>query len=180
MQAKSWHRPEQSIVGGSGAVRRSHTRRVKIEWQRVIDVAQLARIAGLERGMPLAYLSGMTRWVGGLTMAVIGLLLVLAWDRHASGAANPPLAAPASSAAASPASAPAAAAATGTDSVRVEHELVQAAAVASPVPARVTLASHGRRAEPRRESRGLVLRASRAIVGDGRYRPEPFPRPATR
>jgi hypothetical protein len=62
----------------------------------------------------------------------------------------------------------------------VEHELVQARIVASAAPTRAALVSHTRRAEPRRDSRRLVVRASRMIVGDGRYRPEPFPRPATR
>ena len=141
--------------------------------RRVFPVAQLSLI-----------LPGMNRWVGGLTMAVIGLLLVLAWNRHAIGAATAPL--PAISAPSVPAAAPTASESPArpapADSVRVEYELVQARTrtVAAPVPARVTLASQPRRAGVRSDSRRFVVRASRAIVGDGRYRPEPFPRPAAR
>ena len=126
----------------------------------------------------------MNRWVGGLTAAVVGLLLVLGWNKHAAGAGSttpPPAVTAEADAGASPAAVDAVAEpAPPVESVRIEHELVHARTIAPAVPARASLVAQPRRAEPRPESRRFVLRASRMIVGNGRYRPEPFPRPATR
>jgi hypothetical protein len=127
----------------------------------------------------------MNRWVGGLTVAVVGLLLVLGWNRHATGAGGGTPAVAVTTEL--PAAAAAAASDTGAvqatepaDSVRIEHELVQARTIVSPVSARVALVAHTPRPEARRDSRRFVERARRIIVGDGRYRPEPFPRPTAR
>jgi len=70
-------------------------------------------------------------------------------------------------------------------SVRIEHELVrlpqpQAQPPAQPKPTprvsrpwRSTRMAHATQPESRPR---LLVRASRAFVGDGRFRPEPFPR----
>jgi hypothetical protein len=65
--------------------------------------------------------------------------------------------------------------------VTVQHQLIHVPLVAPPrrpVPSRGNagprLASGTDR---RRPDRGLAARATRLLVGDGRYRPEPFPRP---
>ena len=53
-----------------------------------------------------------------------------------------------------------------------------AEAVASVVRARSTPRDKGDRStlDPSEDSPGLLLRAGRLVVGDGRHRPEPFPR----
>jgi hypothetical protein len=74
-----------------------------------------------------------------------------------------------------------------TDAVQVDHEfvVVQPTPVRAPQPrARPVAAARPARSpggEPRdaAESPGLATRAGRMLVGDGRYRPEPFPRPAS-
>jgi len=70
--------------------------------------------------------------------------------------------------------------------VTVEHELVLASAATSmaaaprrrPASTAVRLAA----AAPARSLKpaGFAVRAGRALMGDGRYRPEPFPRPGRR
>jgi hypothetical protein len=70
------------------------------------------------------------------------------------------------------------------DAVRVEHELVSAAIEHEHVPEtllaevqrprRVATRSRTRPARP--DARGAMTRAQRFLLGDGRYRPEPFPR----
>jgi hypothetical protein len=69
-----------------------------------------------------------------------------------------------------------------TPSVRVEHRLIQIVPQPAPIfRPRPAAPAANRRAETRKpESDHLVARARRALVGDGRYRPEPFPRPALR
>lgn len=68
-------------------------------------------------------------------------------------------------------------------SVRVQHEYIQAspAPMAPPSPSRRARPSRTAPLEPRKASSSpqFVERARRAILGDGRYRPEPFPRPAS-
>lgn len=60
--------------------------------------------------------------------------------------------------------------------VHVEHELVAVTIVAETVAPR-QIAERGRPLPQRRTRReGFVSRARQLIVGDGRYRPEPFPR----
>ncbi len=67
---------------------------------------------------------------------------------------------------------------TPTDTVRVEYDLVE---IAPPVPRRVPVRRPvaARQANVREEPSEvpLVVRAGRVLIGDGRYRPEPFPRP---
>jgi hypothetical protein len=67
-------------------------------------------------------------------------------------------------------------------SVRVEHQLIQIVPPPAPaVRARPVAPASNRRADSRKPAPDhLVVRARRALVGDGRYRPEPFPRPALR
>jgi len=119
----------------------------------------------------------MIRWVGLASVMVAGLIAVLS---RVGAAPVPPVAAlpvvesPMTTEAATPAPAPA--------SVRVEHQLIDVQPLAAPPPRWRPIARaqnsrpNGRRADPG----AFVTRARRALVGDGRYRPEPFPRPATR
>jgi hypothetical protein len=63
-------------------------------------------------------------------------------------------------------------------SVRVEHELVR---LPKPRPQRINRPAQSRStrltaAEPAASRASLIVRARRAFVGDGRYKPEPFPR----
>jgi hypothetical protein len=64
--------------------------------------------------------------------------------------------------------------------VQIEHQLIRVADPL-PVPRRATspavnrLSSERKAEQTRRD--GFVLRAGRLIVGNGQYRPEPFPRP---
>jgi hypothetical protein len=65
--------------------------------------------------------------------------------------------------------------------VRVEHELVTASIVTEPVTRRAAAAAAAPPSGdpvPRPHTRpdGFLSKARRAIVGDGRHRPEPFPR----
>jgi hypothetical protein len=108
-------------------------------------------------------------------MAVIGLLTVLAWYSHANGAATLPL-----PAVAAPPVQPSSAPPPEAESVRVEHQLVQASLFVPLARPRFAHAAVTRRADVRRDPHRFVARASRALMGDGRYRPEPFPRPAMR
>ena len=67
-------------------------------------------------------------------------------------------------------------------SVRIEHELVR---LPKPRPQRVTRPTQWRStrlaaAEPADPQAPLFVRARRAFVGDGRYKPEPFPRLETK
>jgi hypothetical protein len=67
---------------------------------------------------------------------------------------------------------------TAGPSVRVEHELVQ---LPKPRPQRINRPAQWRSsrlaaAEPPDSRAPLLVRARRAFVGDGRYKPEPFPR----
>jgi hypothetical protein len=65
------------------------------------------------------------------------------------------------------------------DFVRVHHELIKVAPPAGPRrPVRPAPRSPSVR-DPERQP-PFVERARRAFMGDGRYRPEPFPRPGTR
>jgi hypothetical protein len=67
-------------------------------------------------------------------------------------------------------------------SVTVEHELIQVTA-AAPVQPRLPSSPTVRLAAgPARSIKtgGFAVRAGRALMGDGRYRPEPFPRPGRR
>ena len=63
-------------------------------------------------------------------------------------------------------------------SVRVEHQLVR---LPKPRPQHINRPPQWRStrlaaAEPSESRPALILRARRALVGDGRYKPEPFPR----
>lgn len=68
-------------------------------------------------------------------------------------------------------------------SVRLQHEYIRVtppAPPAPPAPSRRALPSRTAPLEPRKASStpAFVERARRALLGDGRHRPEPFPRPA--
>lgn len=64
------------------------------------------------------------------------------------------------------------------DSVRLRHELIEIRIPARATPGpRAATPPRSPRAEVRRPH--FVERARRVLVGDGRYRPEPFPRPKT-
>jgi hypothetical protein len=63
-------------------------------------------------------------------------------------------------------------------SIRIEHELVR---LPKPRPQRINRSAQWRStrlaaAEPAGPRAPLIVRARRAFVGDGRYKPEPFPR----
>ena len=64
--------------------------------------------------------------------------------------------------------------------VRIEHQLIRVAEPL-PVPRRATSPAVNRLSSVRKPEQirqdGFVVRAGRLIVGNGRYRPEPFPRP---
>ena len=83
------------------------------------------------------------------------------------------------------ATAPVAAAQPPADSVTIEHELVrvtplpappssQALRTNRPQPAKLPAVQRAANPLP---ARGVVERTRRVLFGDGRYRPEPFPRP---
>jgi hypothetical protein len=66
--------------------------------------------------------------------------------------------------------------------VRIEHQLIRINPPPPPQRPRPRVAYLVNRladgkTPPAPPSRGLVVRAGRMLVGDGRYRPEPFPRP---
>jgi hypothetical protein len=128
-------------------------------------------------GTPLAYNVSMRRWIGALAVAVGGLMFLFPRASEAPSAqqygeksAVPPRAGqdpePPGPAA---------------ESVRIEHRLVAVQALPAPPAARavaraVNARTDARPAAPQR----FGSRARRVLVGDGRYRPEPFPRPTTR
>jgi len=67
------------------------------------------------------------------------------------------------------------------EKVTIEHHLVHVPIVsATRLPPRPRLSSANRLASRNNAAerpQNLVTRAGRALLGDGRYRPEPFPRP---
>jgi hypothetical protein len=65
-------------------------------------------------------------------------------------------------------------------SVRLQHEYIRVTPPARPAPSRRALPARTAPLEPRKASStpAFVERARRALLGDGRHRPEPFPRPA--
>jgi hypothetical protein len=79
--------------------------------------------------------------------------------------------------------APAAPTARSQPAVRIEHQLVRIYVTApgnpAPRPVRLSAPQVTVRGPQRAARIGLLARATRAFTGDGRYRPEPFPR-ATR
>jgi hypothetical protein len=63
--------------------------------------------------------------------------------------------------------------------VRVEHELVAASVVREPVTRRAAAAAPPPAdpvTRPHTRPEGFLSKARRTIIGDGRHRPEPFPR----
>ncbi|HVL66128.1 MAG TPA: hypothetical protein VM364_02570 [Vicinamibacterales bacterium] len=109
-------------------------------------------------------------WTLAAVAFVIGLLPLLG-RRTTSGAPEP-----------QPASASMVVAAQPAPDVRVEHQLITVDVIAEsasrptpPPPARAAATAAGAR-QPEPAERRLVDRARRVILGDGRHRPEPFPR----
>ena len=94
---------------------------------------------------------------------------------------HPPVGAPRSERAADPAAVTGIPASALTPSVRVQHELVRLPK-AKPQPQRVKRPSQWRSTRlamkdtPPSSRPPLLVRASRALIGDGRYKPEPFPK----
>ncbi len=84
-----------------------------------------------------------------------------------------------------PAIAPIAAQQPPLDSVRVESELIRVVPSRDDIAARSARTNRGApvklaavpKPAHRTPSQSVVERARRMLVGDGRYRPEPFPRP---
>jgi hypothetical protein len=84
-----------------------------------------------------------------------------------------------------PAIAPIAAQQSPLDSVRVETELIEVVPARNKVPALLARTNRAvavklatvQKPVTRPSSPGVVGRARRMLLGDGRYRPEPFPRP---
>jgi hypothetical protein len=65
--------------------------------------------------------------------------------------------------------------------VRIEHQLirvVETAAPRRPTAPPVSRLAVARKPLQRARDAALVVKAGRLIMGDGKYRPEPFPRPA--
>jgi hypothetical protein len=123
--------------------------------------------------------SVMMRWVGALVMTVGGLLFLFgragespsAQQFDDQAAAQPHLG-PESDQPLLPA-----------ESVRIEHRFVEVASRPAPLRTRsaaVVHAVNSRAGAPQGASQRFISRASRALLGDGRYRPQPFPRPAAR
>jgi hypothetical protein len=83
-----------------------------------------------------------------------------------------------------PATAPVAAERAANDHVKVEHELIHVVPfrnAVTPPPPRIQRSSSVKPAvasKPPDRPKGALGRARRILLGDGRYRPEPFPRPA--
>ncbi len=65
--------------------------------------------------------------------------------------------------------------------VRIEHQLIHVgeppAPPRRPITAAVNRFAGVRKPAERARQDALMVRAGRLIMGDGRYRPEPFPRP---
>jgi hypothetical protein len=115
--------------------------------------------------------------LAGLAAVAVVLLLVLLPDGGPRIGQRPAVAAVSTPAAASLAPGGAA----REDFVRVEHQFVHV----QPLPAAPHLRVAVRRTAPlpaarRQDAARRMTRARRILVGDGRYRPEPFPRPAAR
>jgi hypothetical protein len=74
--------------------------------------------------------------------------------------------------------APATTSAADRRAVRIEHELVTVPVVERPAVRHQRAAASRATALPRRTAhpRGIVARTRQFFLGDGRYRPEPFPR----
>lgn len=62
--------------------------------------------------------------------------------------------------------------------VRIEHELVAASVIATtePAPRQAAIPPKKPVEQPHTRPNGFLSKAGRLILGDGRHRPEPFPR----
>jgi hypothetical protein len=67
-------------------------------------------------------------------------------------------------------------------SIRIEHELIEVPIVRPPVapPAAVQPVRRARATQSPVERPTFAVNARRLLLGDGKYRPEPFPRPGAR
>lgn len=120
----------------------------------------------------------MVRWAGLGSVAVVAVIVVLSRLDAVPMAADIPVG-PAS--AASPARTASPAAPEARPEVRIEHQVIEVPTPAAPAPIlRAVAPARSVSARAGREgSAPFVSRARRVLVGDGRYRPEPFPRPAS-
>ncbi|MGH9307814.1 MAG: hypothetical protein ACRD1U_00475 [Vicinamibacterales bacterium] len=119
----------------------------------------------------------MNRWVGALAIVMVILVSVFGRDGEAPAAQQQKEARP-SVGDASRIPSHDVGHSDIADSVRLSHELIEVRIPtrATPRP-RAVAPPRSPRAESRRPR--FVERARRVLVGDGRYRPEPFPRPKT-
>ena len=122
--------------------------------------------------MRLASSPFMSRWLGAVLLTIGGLLLLFPRASEAPAAAGDKSAA---------ASGPNGERMGPAPSVRVEHELIAVTPLPTPSP-RPRAVVNAVDARQRRTAgpSDFVSRARRALIGDGRYRPQPFPRPSTR
>jgi hypothetical protein len=119
----------------------------------------------------------MKRWLAGAAVVLVVLAGAFARDTEAPAAQQQ---------SPEPGAAVRAAETVGTgeprfgDSVQLRHEIIEIKVPARAAP-RQQRSGKAVAPAPRAESRRprFVERARRALVGDGRYRPEPFPRPGT-
>jgi hypothetical protein len=118
----------------------------------------------------------MNRWMGMLVVGMAGLFVFSARPGHAPPAllASPDPPSASTEAIDSPLDAAA------SDSVRIEHELIGVRAPKRPKVRAPRLSPLPAVRQAQTGSRNVVARASRVLVGNGRYRPEPFPRPGSR
>ncbi len=142
----------------------------------------MAESPGVGGGTGLAYDRAMVRWAGVGSVVIVAMIVVLSRLDAVPQASDAPLRqGPASSPAGD--TAPPAAPGSGIDrSVIIEHQVIE---VPTPTPTarpRLRAVSPARRASAgsgRDLPVQIASRARRILVGDGRYRPEPFPRPAS-
>jgi hypothetical protein len=130
---------------------------------------------------------GMGRWIGVFTLAMTGFFMLFsrhgeAPTAHQAVDSPPPAAAgtatwegDGSRGVSEPQSSDDAA-----DSVRIQHELIRVAPPRRPSSPDVRRPFRSASARPTPREPRFVERARRVLMGDGRYRPEPFPKPDTR
>lgn len=140
----------------------------------------MAESPGVGCGTGLAYDGEMVRWAGVGSVVILAMIVVLSRFDAVPQASDAPLRQGPASSPAGDTAPPAAPGSRIDQSVIIEHQVIE---VPPPTPRpRLRAVS-----PPRRASAGsgrdlpvqIASRARRILVGDGRYRPEPFPRPAS-
>lgn len=118
----------------------------------------------------------MNRWVAALAIVIVVLVSVFGWDGE-SPAAQQPSEGRTAAGEASAFPSHDVGKANIVDSVRLQHQLIEIRIPARATPPPRAASPRSPRAEASRPR--FVDRARRVLIGDGRYRPEPFPRPRT-